>query len=322
MVDVLLIAGFGLLLVRGWFRGFVREAMDLAGLIVGAVLAFRLAGPVGSVIGSMSGMSPDASRLTAWIALFLAAGIGAAFAARAIERTARLPGLNLVNRVGGAGLAMAWGLFLATLVLSLAVILPMPPALADQLDDSAVSRTLTDPDGIAQEVFTGLSGDRVVEALINLRHLVGARRVIVEGDEVVELPTAEASDLEVDPRSALEIFESVNRDRIDEGLDPLAWSPALAEVALGHAVEMYAEGYFGHVSPATGTVGDRLEEAGIVFVTAGENLALAATPADVHRGLMASPGHRRNILDGGYRRVGIAVVSGPLGLMTVEVFTG
>jgi uncharacterized protein YkwD len=114
----------------------------------------------------------------------------------------------------------------------------------------------------------------------------------------------------------------VNRERIDEGLDPVAWSAALTEVGLGHAVEMYAEGYFGHVSPVTGTVGDRLDTAGIVFVVAGENLALAATAEDVHAGLMSSAGHRRNILMGSYRRVGIAVLSGPLGLMTVEVFTG
>ncbi len=322
MLDVLLIGALALLLVRGWYRGFVREAMDLAGLVLGTVLAFRLAGPVGSIIGSMSGMSPDAARLTAWIVVFVAAGIGAAVAARAIERAARMPGLNLMNRVGGAGLAMAWGLFVATLALSLAVILPMPDAVADQIDDSAMSRTLTDPDGFAQEVFTGLSGDRIVEALINLRHLVGDRRVVVEDGETVEFPPVAGSDLDIDPAGALEVYELLNRARVDEGLDPLAWSPALAEVGLGHAAEMYTEGYFAHVSPATGTVGDRLGEAGVPFVIAGENLALAATPDDVHLGLMSSPGHRRNILEGSFRRVGIAVVSGPLGLMTVQVFTG
>ena len=33
MVDVVLVILFLLLLVRGWFRGFVREGMDLAGLV-------------------------------------------------------------------------------------------------------------------------------------------------------------------------------------------------------------------------------------------------------------------------------------------------
>ncbi|MGH2722992.1 MAG: CAP domain-containing protein [Actinomycetota bacterium] len=37
---------------------------------------------------------------------------------------------------------------------------------------------------------------------------------------------------------------------------------------------------------------------------------------------MESPGHRENILRPEFRRVGIGVVSGPLGLMVVQVFTG
>ena len=93
----------GLLLVRGWYRGFVREAMDLVGLVFGTILAFRLGPAVGVVVEAMSGMSSDASRFTGWMVVFLATGVGAALATRAIERRARLPGLNLMNRVGGAG---------------------------------------------------------------------------------------------------------------------------------------------------------------------------------------------------------------------------
>jgi uncharacterized protein YkwD len=37
---------------------------------------------------------------------------------------------------------------------------------------------------------------------------------------------------------------------------------------------------------------------------------------------MDSPGHRANILGSEFATVGIAVVRGPLGLMTVQVFTG
>jgi uncharacterized protein YkwD len=193
---------------------------------------------------------------------------------------------------------------------------------AAQLEDSAVTRTLTDPDGVPQEVFTTLAGDRIVEALLNLRQTLGTRQVVLEGEETAEFPPAAGADLEADPGSAQDVFERLNRARVDAGEDPLAWSPALARVAAGHAAEMYLEGYFSHVSEETGTVGDRLEAAGIPFVVAGENLALAATTGQVHEGLMESPGHRENILRPEFRRVGVAVVSGPLGLMTVQVFTG
>ncbi|MFQ5948024.1 MAG: CvpA family protein [Acidimicrobiia bacterium] len=322
MIDLIVLALFALLLWRGWSRGFIREVMDLAGLILATLLAFRLGAVAGRVVAGMAGISPEASRLVGGVIVFVVVGLGTRLAARLIESRIRLPGLNAMNRVGGAGLAVAWGVFLATLVLSLAVVLPVPPAVADQLDDSAVARSLTDPDGLPQQVFNQLSGDRIIEALLNLRHLAGSRRVVLEEDQVVTFPPVEADDLEADGAAAQEILDLLNLARIDAGVDPLAWTPALAEVGYGHAVEMYVEGYFAHFSPETGYLKDRLRAAGLIYVFAGENLALAPTPEEVHQGLIESPGHRENMLSPEFRRVGIAVVSGPLGLMTAQVFTG
>jgi uncharacterized protein YkwD len=322
MLDVILVGFFVFLLLRGWYRGFVREAMDLVGLLLGTVLAFRFGPAVGVVIEAMAGTSADTSRFAGGAIVFLVVGIGAAVATRIIERKARLPGLNLINRAGGAGLALAWGTFLATIVLTLGVVLPTPAAVTDTLEGSAIARSLTDPNGAPQQAFHRLAGDRIVEALMNLRDVVGERRVIIEGAETLDLPAAEPGDLEPGPGDAAGIFEMLNRARVDVGLDPLSWSPALADVGSAHAHEMYVEGYFSHLSPFTGTVGERRQDADITYRFAGENLALAASAEEVHDGLMASPGHRANIESPDFNRVGIGVVRGPLGLMTVQVFTG
>jgi len=307
MLDAILIGAFALLLLRGWHRGFVREAMDLIGLMLGTVLAFRFGPAVGAVVKAMSGISSDSARLVGGLIVFFGVGIGAAVATRVIEGKARLPGLNMVNRAGGAGLALAWGVFLATILLTLGVVLPVPGAVSDALQGSAVARTLTDPGG---------------EALMNLQDVVGERRVVLEGAEVLELPAALDAELEVRQPEAAAIFESVNRARVDAGQDPLAWSSALADVGMEHAREMYLQGYFSHHSPFTGTVGDRVTDAGITYQFAGENLALASSAEEVHNGLMDSPGHRANIESPDFNRVGIGVIRGPLGLMTVQVFTG
>lgn len=322
MLDLVILAAIVLLLVRGWTRGFVREAMDLIGLVLGTILAFRLGPAVGSIVAAFSDISEEMTRFIGGFAVFLGAGIAAAVATRAIERAARLPGLNLMNRAGGAGLAAAWGLFLATLMLTIGVVLPMPPAVADTIDDSAVARTLTDPDGVAQGVFIGLAGDRLIETVLNLRETVGSRRVVLDPEAVVEIGAADRSDLVRDHESADEIFGLVNEARLAAGLAPLAWSDQLATVGASHAVEMYVDGYFAHHSPVTGDIGGRLQAAGVSYSVGGENLALAATVSEVHGGLMDSPGHRANIEADFYDTIGIAVVSGPLGLMTVQVFTG
>ncbi len=322
MIDLAILVFLTLLLLRGWTRGFVREAMDLVGLVIGTILAFRLGPVFGAVITSMVDISDEMARFASGLIVFLVVGIGTAFATRAIERTARLPSLNLANKAGGAGLAAAWGVFLATLVLTVGVVLPMPEAVADSIDGSAVARTLTDPDGVAQEVFSGLAGDRLIETVLNLRDAVGTRRIIVGPDEVVEIRASDAADLARDDVASIEIFELVNWARVSSGLDPLAWSDELASVGVGHAEEMYLNGYFAHDSPFTGDVADRVNDAEIRFLVAGENLALAATVGETHEGLMESPGHRANIEGDAYHSLGIGVIRGPLGLMTVEVFMG
>jgi uncharacterized membrane protein required for colicin V production len=322
VIDAVVVALLILVVVRGWFRGLVREAMDLVGLVLGIVVAFRFGGAVGGLIVGMSGISPDAARLVGGLVLLVAVGVGVALLARVVVPRFRWPGLNLIDHTGGAALGLASGAFGLVVVLSLAVILPLPAAVSRQLDSSAITGFLTDPIGLPQHTFRGLAGDRVVEALLNLHRLVGERRVVVEGEDSIALTPADPGDLRHDEGAAAEVFDLLNRARLDEGADPLAWSPALAMVAQGHAAEMYVEGYFSHRSPVTGTVGNRLEAAGISYRVAGENLALAATPTEVHAGLMDSPGHRENILRSEFRRVGVAVVAGPLGLMTVQVFTG
>jgi len=67
---------------------------------------------------------------------------------------------------------------------------------------------------------------------------------------------------------------------------------------------------------------DRLEKAGVSYSIAGENLALAPTVQTAHTGLMNSEGHRANILEPQFKRVGIGVIdNGIYGKMFVQIFT-
>jgi uncharacterized protein YkwD len=64
-----------------------------------------------------------------------------------------------------------------------------------------------------------------------------------------------------------------------------------------------------------------MKKAGVRYLTGGENLALGQTLNICHNGLMNSPGHRANILDSGYGRVGIGILDGGMhGLMVSQEF--
>ncbi|MBT8218066.1 MAG: hypothetical protein HKN74_14585 [Acidimicrobiia bacterium] len=322
MVDFLLGIFFVFLFFRGWARGFVKEAMDLLGVLVGLAVAFRLSPAAGAIVGGIVGSSPTVSRILGGLILFVLVGGVAALGAHYLHKVARLPGLALGNRVTGAGLALAWGAFIATLILSVASLLRLPAAVAAGIDESAVAATLTDPAGVPQTVFASVAGDRVMGVLLSLEDLVGGRRAIVEGSDRVEFEPAEAEVLETNASAAVDLFEAVNESRSEAGMKPLSWSKPFARVAQAHAEDMYRRGYFSHQSPETGTVVNRLSRAGLAANRAGENIALAADPVEAHAGLVESAGHYENLINPGYSTVGIAAVSGPLGLMVVQVFGG
>lgn len=107
------------------------------------------------------------------------------------------------------------------------------------------------------------------------------------------------------------IHRLLNNDRARAGLPPLSWNGKLADVARAHSADMAAHGFFGHVSPTTGTAADRARRAGVDAMLILENLARAVTPAEAERGLMNSPGHRANILSREATEVGVGVVVDP-----------
>jgi len=141
-----------------------------------------------------------------------------------------------------------------------------------------------------------------------------------ESNERVSLPYAVAAS---PPRPELEVkmLELVNGERVAAGLRPLAADPEPLQVARQHSADMFARGYFAHVTPEGRNPFERMREANVRFLTAGENLALAPTLHIAHTGLMNSPEHRANILQRDFGRVGIGIMDGGVhGLMETQDF--
>jgi uncharacterized protein YkwD len=117
------------------------------------------------------------------------------------------------------------------------------------------------------------------------------------------------------------MLQMINKERAAAGLKPLAADTQLTEVARRHSADMFERGYFAHVSPEGRDPFDRMRASGIRFFAAGENLALAPTLQIAHTGLMNSPGHRANILNPQFGRVGIGIMDGGIrGLMISQEF--
>jgi hypothetical protein len=292
--------------------------MDLAGLLMGLAVAFRLSAPAGAVVSGIIGTAPTLSRIIGGLLLFLAVGGAAAIGAHYLHRLVHRPGLALTNRVSGAGLAVAWGGLMVTLILSVVSLLRLPPALATRLDESAVATALTEPGGLPQSMFRQLSGDRIIGVLLRLDEISAGDRLILDEDEMVEIAPAQPEELAPDDTAASYLFEGINESRRHAGVDGVQWDNVLATKAVEYALEMYGGGYLGHRDREGGGPADRVPGRWRV----GENLALAVDANEADAGLNASPTHHATRVAGAYGRVGVAAVQGPSGLLVVEVFSG
>ncbi len=114
----------------------------------------------------------------------------------------------------------------------------------------------------------------------------------------------------------------VNQARAKAGSRPLHIDASLAKLARMKAQDMVNKGYFSHTSPTYGSPYEMLKAYGVDYSYAGENLAGAATVQSAHDNLMDSPGHRDNLLNQDFTRVGIGVVSSEAyGRIYVQIFT-
>ena len=93
----------------------------------------------------------------------------------------------------------------------------------------------------------------------------------------------------------------------------LQWSEALAAVALAHSKDMCDRNFFEHDNPDNESPFDRMDNAGITWVSAGENIAmgtgLSSEQAD---GLwmdepICESNHRSNILSRWFTHIGVGV---------------
>jgi len=102
----------------------------------------------------------------------------------------------------------------------------------------------------------------------------------------------------------------LNADRVRFGLPILERDARLDAVARAHSEDMRDNGFFAHVSPTTGGPGDRLARASYKALGHAENIALEGSIHAAETDLLASLGHRANILSRAVTHVGLGVAKG------------
>lgn len=301
----------------GFRRGFILGVYELLLIGVGFLFAAATYGPIANQVERLLDFQPAVLNIIAFVLAIVLFQLIASLTTGNVIRWSRraigfVPGASIVDRIVGILPGIVHGLLLATLLVLPIGFLATPDAFRNQLAESRFAIALYRE---SSNVVLGA----VTHAGLDVADFVAVTPRQTDGGYV--LPFEATTGLEINQSAEERMLQLVNDERAAVGLQPLDMDPALVEVGRAHSEDMFRNGYFSHESPTTGSPFDRINAAGIQYVVAGENLALAPTLDVAHQGLMDSPGHRANILEPSFGRVGIGAISAPgRGTMYTQVF--
>lgn len=119
------------------------------------------------------------------------------------------------------------------------------------------------------------------------------------------------------------ILEKINAERVNNGLPRLELDSLLNATAQNKAIDMVKNNYFAHESPTYGSPFKMMQDAGITYVAAGENIAGNNNIDEAIDSFLKSENHRKNLLSNAYNYIGIGIEkSDTYGYIIVLMFIG
>lgn len=313
-VDLILVLLILLVIYRGWQKGFIIGFLELTLLAASYWTAFSFYLYLATFLNDEFGIEERWLFPLSFFGIFIITQLVVRLLSYQILKS--IPNKthqSTLNKSMGLFTGAVYGAIYAILLSVLFLFFPFWEGLTTETKNSTVANTLTNQ-------ITVLDENLAPELSEEIKQSISRFNIETETDETVMLQ------FKVDKPVANEKFEDqmlvlVNKDRKRAGLNPLIKDTEIRVVARLHSKDMFQKGYFSHFSLDNKTPFDRMRALNIEYRTAGENLALAQTVEIAHQGLMKSKGHRENILNTKFNRVGIGIMDGGIyGLMVTQNF--
>lgn len=165
------------------------------------------------------------------------------------------------------------------------------------------------------EKHTVVKGDSMwkiaVRYEVGLSEIKGANSHIANPDliypgQVLNIPRTDATIVNFEN----EVIRLVNEIRVKNGLNTFTADWELSRVARYKSQDMKDNNYFSHTSPVYGSPFNMMKNFGISYKTAAENIAKGQkSPQAVVNAWMNSSGHRANILNASFKKIGVGYVA-------------
>jgi uncharacterized protein YkwD len=323
-LDVIVLAVIAFYVYEGYAVGFLLAVLDLLSFILSFLLALVCYGLASTVFVALFSLPQGFANALGFFCVALGSEVLLNLLFKVLIR--RLPvfaaqttwplRVVTINHWLGIVPGLTSALIVLSFLFSVIIALPSSPVLKDLVSTSKVGSHLIANTAVVEGKINDVFGGALKETLTYLT-------IEPESNESIDLRFTVANPT-VDTQAEQAMLRLVNEERTMRGLPPLTADRKLRDLARDYAADMFRRGYFSHYTPDTPPLSpfDRMETAGITFLAAGENLALAPTTTLAMQGLMNSPGHRANILSPEFGHIGIGVMDGGIyGKMFTQEFT-
>ena len=312
-IDFVLILIVLLAVIAGWYRGFISSILSLFVWAGSFVIAYLFYPYVANFINKIFDAGPWLLAI-AFILTAIIAGTLLSILTGFIARTAPIEAhQSIINKFLGIIPGAIMGYIYAVIFSAIFLALPIRDGLTEKVRSSQLGVQLAMKSEWANRKLAPVFDEAIRQTINSLTVQPGS-------NERVNL-TYKIDNATAKPNYENEMLQMINAERQKRGLKSLVADPEMQQVARAHSQDMFAKGYFAHDDPDGKDPFERIRAANIHFATAGENLALAQTVEIAHVNLMNSPGHRANILNPSFGRVGIGILDGGFyGLMISQEF--
>ena len=306
--------------INGWKKGFLLQFFYLMVLLISIALSFRYSDQVGSYISSWFNSNIQLSEIFGGVLIFITVLTVSSFFQNFLANNQKQKDVG--NKLLGGFVSLLVSNLILTLIFTITSIISVPQFFEDTIENSNLVSFYTDTSGTPQQALELITGTDLIKVVSRIKDLTGKSSVVVGEQGCIEIPKYSLSNLSNNNEQKDELYELLLTERSNQNLAPLELSEKLSNIALNYAYVMYQDGFWCHKNPKNGElVGDRLSKQGFPYIDIGENLALSSSVRSGHISLMNSESHKNTILDNEFKRVGIGIVSGPLGLIIVQIFS-
>ncbi|MBW6440765.1 CvpA family protein [Patescibacteria group bacterium] len=209
------------------------------------------------------------------------------------------------RRVLSGFTALLYSSLVIFLILSITLSFSLPYVIKNQIASSSSGKIVVNDPIRINSGLKNIFGDVISVTMDKLNFLT-----IGSGDEEMIQLGYTTSAVKIDEIDEYEMLLLINKERELRGIEPLIADETARQVARKHGMDMFQKGFFSHINLENQASSDRMKAGGVEFSFSGENLALSKDLLSAHQGLMNSKGHKKNILQQFYHRVGIGVIDG------------